>query len=215
LRKSIPARAYLLTSDAAIALHAAIGNAPGIIVISGTGSIAYARDERGNVLRSGGWGTAFDDAGSGFELGRRAIVAALHDYDGRGEHTLLGKQICRVLRLRDITQIILKPLTTLEIAALFPIVLKAARRRDAVAQALLDGAAYDLAELVRALVDRLGWKRRELTVVCAGGVFSASRRIRKTFSLYVRNSAPRARVILLHKQPVEGAIALARDLAGT
>lgn len=214
MRKSIPARAYLLTSDAAIALHAAIGNAPGIIVISGTGSIAYARDESGNVLRSGGWGTAFDDAGSGFELGRRAIVAALHDYDGRGRHTLMGKEICRVLRLRDITQIILKHLTTLDIAALFPIVLKAAGRGDLVAKCLLDGAADDLAELARALVNRLGWKRRDFTVVSAGGVFSASSMIRKTFSSYVRDSAPRSRVILLHKQPVEGALALARKLAG-
>lgn len=215
LRKSIPARAYLLTSDAAIALHAAIGNAPGIIVISGTGSIAYARDESDNILRSGGWGTAFDDAGSGFELGRRAIMAALHDYDGRGARTLLGKQICRVLRLRDITQIILKPLTTLDIAALFPMVLDAARRRDAVAQSLLDGAAHDLAELACALIDRLAWKRRDFTVVCAGGVFSASASIRKTFSSSVRNSAPRARVILLRKQPVEGALALAHEHMAT
>ncbi|MHB8654763.1 MAG: N-acetylglucosamine kinase [Terriglobia bacterium] len=214
LHKSIPAQHYLLTSDAAIALHAAIGNAPGIIVISGTGSIAYARDERGNVLRSGGWGTAFDDAGSGFDLGRRAIVAALHDYDGRGRPTLLGKEICRVLRLRDITQIILKSLTTLEIAALFPIVLKAASRRDLVAKCLLDGAADDLAVLARALVDRLGWRRRAFNVVSAGGVFTASARIRKMFSWSVRSFAPRARVILLHKQPVEGAIALAREISG-
>jgi len=214
LRKSIPARAYLLTSDAAIALHAAIGNAPGIIVISGTGSIAYARDQSGNVLRSGGWGTAFDDAGSGFELGRRAIVAALHDYDGRGRRTLLGKEICRVLRLRDITQIILKPLTTLDIAALFPVVLEAARRRDLVAKCLLDLAANDLAILARALVDRLGWRRRAFNVVSAGGVFTASGRIRKMFSWSVRSFAPRAHVILLHKQPVEGALALAREIAG-
>ena len=214
LRKSIPARAYLLTSDAAIALHAAIGNSPGIIVISGTGSIAYARDERGNVLRSGGWGTAFDDAGSGFALGRRAIVAALHDYDGRGRHTLLGKEICRVLRLHGITQIILKSMTPLDIAALFPIVLEASRRRNLVAKCLLDLAADDLALLARALVDRLGWRRRAFTVVSAGGVFSASARIQKTFSWSVRNFAPRARVILLHKQPVEGALALAREIAG-
>ena len=213
LRKSIPAQNYLLTSDAAIALHTAIGKTPGIIVISGTGSIAYARDETGNVLRSGGWGAAFDDAGSGFNLGRRAIVAALHDYDGRGRPTILGKQICRVLRLRDITQIILKPLTALDIAALFPLVLRAAGRGDRVAQLALDMAGDELTELARALVKRLGLRRRAFTVVCAGGVFNASARIRKTFSSSIRMWAPRARVILLRKQPVEGAIALARELA--
>jgi len=67
LRKAVPAGSHLLTSDAAIALRAAVGDSPGIIVISGTGSIAYARDQRGRVSRSGGWGVPFDDAGSGYE----------------------------------------------------------------------------------------------------------------------------------------------------
>ena len=77
LRQAIPARHHLLTSDAAIALRAAIADSPGVIVISGTGSIAYGRDDRGRVLRSGGWGAFLDDAGSGYDLGRKAIVAAL------------------------------------------------------------------------------------------------------------------------------------------
>jgi N-acetylglucosamine kinase-like BadF-type ATPase len=215
LRKTIPARHHLLTSDAAVALHAAIGNSPGIMVISGTGSIAFARDEKGKDLRSGGWGTAFDDAGSGYDLGRRAIIAALRDFDGRGHHTILGARICRALKLRDITQVILKPLTVQDIAALFPLVLKAAQRGDAVARLMLDVAAHDLCDLAFALIDRLGWKRREFSVVCAGGVFSASPRIRRMFTLFVRNIAPSAHTILLRKQPVEGAIELARELAAS
>ncbi|HEV2350611.1 MAG TPA: BadF/BadG/BcrA/BcrD ATPase family protein [Terriglobia bacterium] len=213
IRKSLGAQNILLTSDAAIALHAAIGNSPGIMVISGTGSIAYARDDQGNAFRSGGWGATFDDAGSGFDLGRRAIMAALRDYDGRGHHTNLGASICRALRLRDITQVILKPLTAQDIAALFPVVLKAAQRRDAVARYMLDAAAYELSELAFALIDRLRWKNRAFPVVCAGGIFSASPRVCKMFSMFVRNVAPRARVILLRRQPVEGALAMARELA--
>jgi N-acetylglucosamine kinase-like BadF-type ATPase len=215
IRNSISAQHYLLTSDAAIALNAAIGNSAGIMVISGTGSIAYARDEKGNALRSGGWGTAYDDAGSGFDLGRRAIIAALRDYDGRGHHTILGAKICRALKLRDITQVILKPLTAQDIAALFPVVLKAAQRRDAVSRHMLDVAAHELSELAFALIDRLRWKNRAFPVVCAGGIFSASPRVRKMFSAFVRNVAPQARVILLRKQPVEGALALARELAAS
>jgi N-acetylglucosamine kinase-like BadF-type ATPase len=215
LRKTIPARHHLLTSDAAIALHAAIGNSSGIMVISGTGSIAYARDEGGNDLRSGGWGAAFDDAGSGYDLGRRAIIAALRDYDGRGHPTILGARICRALQIRDITQIILKPLNAQDIAALFPVVLRAAQRGDAVARFMLDVAAHDLSDLAFALIDRLGWKCRAFPVVCAGGIFSASPRVRKMFSLFVRNIAPRARPILLRKQPVEGAISLAREIANS
>src|SRR5690349_20230740 len=79
IRKPLGAPHILLTSDAAIALNAAIGNSPGIMVISGTGSIAFARDDKGNAFRSGGWGTLYDDAGSGYDLGRRAVAAALRD----------------------------------------------------------------------------------------------------------------------------------------
>jgi len=214
LRHAIPARHHLLTSDAAIGLHAAVGDAPAIMVISGTGSIAYAQDpENQRVLRSGGWGIPFDDAGSGYEIGRQAVAAALRELDGRGEHTLLGRMLCRALNLRDITEIIPKLLSPAEIAALFPIVLRAARRRDLRARFIMDCAARDLSELACTLIDRLNWRKREFTVVCAGGVFHASTLIRHYFSSMVRDRARRARVILLRKQPVEGALGMARALA--
>ncbi len=213
LRKSVPARFHLLTSDAAIALQAALGDSAGIIVISGTGSIAYGRDASGRVLRSGGWGVPFDDVGSGYDLGRKAIVAALRDFDGRGERTQLTRNICRALRLPDITHVILRPLMPKDAAALFPVVLDAARRGDAVACRLCIEAGYELGELALALIERFGWWRHPVPVVCAGGVFKSSATVRANFAQYVRGAAPRARVMLLRRPPVEGALALARKLA--
>ncbi len=212
LRRAIPARHHLLTSDAAIAMRAAIGDSPGIIVISGTGSISYGRDDRGRVLRSGGWGAPLDDAGSGYDLGRKAIIAALRDYDGRGPYTQLTAKICNALKIPEITRVILLPLTPQDIAALFPLVLAAARRRDTVAQQLCEEAAKDLADLAMALLKRLGWQRRIVPVVTAGGVFRASLRIRQAFKRHLRRHAPQARILLLRHPPVEGALALARDL---
>ena len=210
LRKAIPARFHLLTTDAAIALHAALGNAPGIIVVSGTGSIAYGQDGRGRVFRAGGWGSQFDDAGSGYDLGRKAIAAALRAHDGRGPRTQLTAKICRAFKLRDITQVVGRELTSLEIAGLFPLVLEAARRRDAAANQLLDDAGRDLAELALALVKRERWSRRPIPVVLAGGVFHSSARVRRSFVRQLRRTAPRARVTLLRRAPVEGALDLAR-----
>ncbi len=215
LRRSIPARSHLLTSDAAIALRAAVGDSPGVIAVSGTGSIAYGRDDKGRVLRSGGWGVPFDDKGSGYDLGRKAIIAALRDYDGRGPYTQLSGRVCGALKLQDITQVVLRPLTPAEIAALFPVVLEAARRRDFVAHQLCEEAGQDLADLAFALLKRLGWQRRIVPVVCAGGVFRASSLIRRSFRRHLRKSAPGARVMLLRHPPVEGALALARELAGS
>lgn len=213
LRKSIPARHHLLTSDAAIALQAAVGDSPGIMVISGTGSIGYGRDEQGRVLRSGGWGTTFDDLGSGYDLGRKAIAASLRAFDGRGPRTRLETEICRTLHLRDIAQVILSPLAPHQIAALLPLVLDAARRGDRLARELCGEAGRDLADIALALLDRFGWRRRSVPVACSGGVFASSLRIRRSFTRHLHRRAPRVRVIALRRPAVEGAIALARALA--
>ena len=212
LRKAIPARHHLLATDAAIALHAALGTAAGMIVVSGTGSIAYARNHRGQTLRAGGWGASFDDLGSGYDLGRKAIMAALRDFDGRGERTLLTPSICRALKLTDITQIVPKNLDPQQVAALFPLVLEAARQGDRVARHLLAEAACELAQLALALARRLGL-RRKIAVVCAGGVFRSSPALRRSFARYVHRRMPSARVRLLQREPVEGALAMARNLA--
>jgi N-acetylglucosamine kinase-like BadF-type ATPase len=213
LRKAIPARHHLLVTDMAIALEAALGNATGMIVVSGTGSIAYARDQRGKTLRAGGWGALYDDPGSGYDVGRKAIIAALRDFDGRGPRTVLTRRICRALKLSDITQIVLKELGPKQVAALFPLVAEAARQGDRVARSLSAQAACDLAQLALALAPRLG-RRGTLPVVCAGGVFRSSPTLRRSFARGLRQRLPYARVRLLEREPVEGALDMARKLAG-
>jgi N-acetylglucosamine kinase-like BadF-type ATPase len=212
LRKAIPARHHLLVTDAAIALHAALGTAAGMIVVSGTGSIAYARNHRGETLRAGGWGASFDDPGSGYDLGRKAIAAALGDFDGRGQRTVLTSRICRALKLSDISQVALKKLEIQQVAALFPLVAEAARQGDRVARRLCAQAASDLAQLALALAPRLG-RRGMLPVVCAGGVFRSCPSLRRSFARCLHQRLPRARVRLLQREPVEGALAMACELA--
>ncbi len=214
LRRQIPAQHHLLISDAAIALAAAVGDAPGIVVVAGTGSIAFARDHRGNVLRAGGWGIPFDDHGSGYDLGRKAVAAALRAFDGRGPQTVLMKRICRHWSLRDITAVTTKRIDQQQIAALFPLVMKAASEGDGVARRLCDDAARDLANLAIALMKRTGWTRRSTPVIASGGVFQSSNLIRRAFARYLRRAAPRARVELLKRPPVEGALWLAHAMAG-
>lgn len=211
LRRAVPARLHLLTTDAAIALHAGVGASPGVLVISGTGSIACARDAQGKILRVGGWGIPFDDAGSGYDLGRKAVAAALRDFDGRGPHTRLTRHICRALRLPQITEVVAQGLEQHQVAALLPAVLQAARQRDAVARQLCEEAGRELADLALALLRRLRWRQRAVPVLCAGGVFRAGAAIRRSFTRHLQRHAPHARVLLLRREPVEGALALARE----
>ncbi|HMD86232.1 MAG TPA: BadF/BadG/BcrA/BcrD ATPase family protein [Terriglobia bacterium] len=214
MRRHIPARHYLLTSDAVITLAAAVRNAPGIIVIAGTGSIAFARDEQERLLRAGGWGLPFDDRGSGYELGRQAVGTALEAFDGRGPHTILMDRICQHLHLGEITEIVSRQLEPQQIAALFPLVMEAAREGDLVSRHLCDDAARDLANLAAALLKRAGWTERSMPVVTTGGVFKSSILIRRAFTRHLRRFAPQARVELLERPPVEGALWLARGLGG-
>lgn len=59
-----------------------------IFMILGTGIIAFAKKDD-EIYRVAGWGQLFDGAGSGYDLGRDAICAALYASDGTGAQTVL------------------------------------------------------------------------------------------------------------------------------
>src|SRR5262249_20279577 len=83
-----------LTNDAELLLSAVDG-AVGVALVAGTGSIALGRDKHGTSARAGGWGHILGDEGSGYEIGRQALQAAMRAADGRGEATLLLERIMR------------------------------------------------------------------------------------------------------------------------
>lgn len=209
LRKAVPARAYILTTDADLALAAAVGTEPGIVVIAGTGSIAYGRDPQGRMMYCGGWGSLFDDAGSGYDLGRKAVRSALRHLDGRGKATGLTASLRREFGLDNLRDAVTLPFAPQDVAALFPILLREAERGDAVARQLCHQAGGDLADLALALVKRFGWKRQAVRIYCAGGIFRASLLVLRSFARKVRSGAPNAQISLLRREPVEGALYLA------
>jgi N-acetylglucosamine kinase-like BadF-type ATPase len=85
----LPAAHLEVTNDAVIALAGASAGGPGIITISGTGSIALGRNAEGRGARAGGWGYVFGDEGSGFDVARQAVRAALRMEEGWGPATCL------------------------------------------------------------------------------------------------------------------------------
>jgi len=85
----------LIVNDALIALVAGAGASPGVVVISGTGSIAYGVSHHGVAARSGGWGPTLGDEGSGYWIGRRALAAVMREFDGRGPQTELSRLVLR------------------------------------------------------------------------------------------------------------------------
>src|SRR5690349_20604948 len=105
-REIIPAERYLITHDAHIALAGATGGEPGIIVIAGTGSIAFGRNADGATARAGGWGYIFGDEGSAFDLIRQAMRAVLRNEEGWGPPTGLRATLLGASGARDGNQLL-------------------------------------------------------------------------------------------------------------
>ena len=96
----------LIVNDALIALVAGAGQGPGLVLVSGTGSIAYGVSARGVAARAGGWGSALGDEGSGYWIGRRALTAVTKAADGRGPATMLSALVLRHFSLSRPEQLV-------------------------------------------------------------------------------------------------------------
>ncbi|WP_238936501.1 N-acetylglucosamine kinase [Pseudomonas typographi] len=73
-------------NDVRIAFDGAfIGASAGVLILAGTGSMAWAsRNESGAApVRVGGWGDVFGDEGSAYWIGAQALVIASRTLDGR------------------------------------------------------------------------------------------------------------------------------------
>ena len=91
LRRVIQSDRWRITDDATIALSGALGGAPGVVCIAGTGSIALGRNAGGATRRAGGWGHIFGDEGGAFDLVRQALRVCLQAEEGWGPPTQLSR----------------------------------------------------------------------------------------------------------------------------
>lgn len=145
--------------DADIAFAGGAGNpADGLVLIAGTGAAAARVADRRQIRAADGDGWLLGDAGSGFWLGREALRAVLRALDGRGPGTALTEvvgELCGGLAKEDVVRFAYGA-EPVRLAALSPVVVEVAGGGDAVAAALLDRAADELAATVRALGPRSG-----------------------------------------------------------
>jgi glucosamine kinase len=202
-----------VVGDMVIALQAAFGNGGGVMVIAGTGSMAYGRDASGNTLRAGGWGFSVFDEGSGHWIGRSAIAAVMRDYDESGEeNSVLMNSIKKSWSLTTREQLILaaNASPSPDFAGLLPAVLSAADSGDANAQSILTQAGTELARLAKIVIRRLFSDGDKVPVAMTGGVFSNCALVRQVFYNSLRSEYPNCSVNLTVIEPVQGALELAR-----
>jgi len=201
-----------VVGDMEIALEAAFGEAPGVIVISGTGSIAFGRDSKGRTARAGGWGFAASDEGSGYWIGRRAIAALLRLRDEGGNSPLM--HAIRKAWGVDTDEKFILALNAVPppaFAELFPAVAAAAESGDPLAALVLAEAAGELAALGSVVARRL-FAGEAVPVAISGGVFQRSASVRECFRAGLMAAVPGSSVRLELVDPVNGALMRARRM---
>ena len=203
----------LIVNDALIALVAGAGASPGVVVISGTGSIAYGVSHHGVAARAGGWGPTLGDEGSGYWIGRRALAAVMRDADGRGPHTDLTRLVLRHFSLPRpeslVAEIYHQPQGRRAIAALGSVVDGARETGDPVAIDIMSHAADELAAAAASVIARLDMRGEQFPILLAGGMLRESVWLSAEVRRLMAEVAPRAMVGPLMHEPAVGAVRLA------
>jgi len=203
----------VVVNDALIALVAGARDAPGIVIIAGTGSIAYGRNAGGQAARAGGWGHMVGDEGSGYWIGREAVAAVMRAADGRGPATRLSEDILAHFDVTDVSRlpriVYDREVPRMSVSALGPIVEGAAAVGDAVAMRILERTVDELVHAALSVATRLEMRGDTFTFYLAGGVFKVVPSVAIVLPQRLVEVAPRCQVQLLEEEPAVGAVWLA------
>jgi glucosamine kinase len=203
-----------VVGDMVIAMEAAFGSGPGVIVMAGTGSIAYGRNSEGRSARAGGWGFAISDEGSGHWIGRSAVAASMRSYDEtEGDRTgVLLESIMKSWGMTTCGHLVVTANGSPppDFAALLPAVLSAADAGDATARGVLTQAGVELVTLAKIVIARIFGNAETLPVAVSGGVFSNCEIIRQVFYESLLAEYPKILPNPTLVDPAKGALTLAR-----
>lgn len=203
--------------DIRIALAGGLSGRPGVALIVGTGSSCYGRTADGRAWQTGGWGSLLADEGSGYDLGRAAMVAAVRMADGREPETALRAAVFGWLGIASVDEVLRRvheqDLSRTEIASLAPRVSKLAATGDPAAQSILQHGAGQLAKLVESNHRRLPTGDHP-EVVITGGLGTKDARYQLLIESAIRERVPQAVVRKPELSPAAGAALLALGLLG-
>ncbi len=201
-----------VTTDAEVALAEAFPDGPGIVLIAGTGSVAWARLGDGTMARNGGLGPRLGDHGSGYDLGMAGLRAAGLASEGLGPPTGLRERLADRLRLSvDEWPRWIAGATVADVAALAPDVIELAEGGDGPARRVVEAGADFLARHARNLATRFGGGK--VTVALGGGLLANRKYYRQLTAGRLSLLAPNVTVALEPFDAAAGALRLARRLA--
>ncbi len=206
-------RQFEIVSDIDPVMMAGTPHNRGVALIVGTGTVVKGVTLQGNTQILGGWGHWYGDQGSGFDLGRQALIASVQYVDGIGPETCLLENILNQLKINDPKEIIVTMERTGDvrgqISALAKLVLETAATGDDVARNILKLAVTHIAALVKSLTSRLPLEQ-EFPLALAGGVVCGSELFRESLMTALEKNEISTSVISLVPIPVDGCLKLAQ-----
>ena len=207
----------VIHSDFSIALDDAFGDGPGVLLISGTGSVAYGRGPAGATARCGGWGPVCGDEGSGAWIGRKALSVVTSASDGREPETALTGAVLTAAQVNETADLVgwAAKAEPAQLATLAPVVLSVADSGDLRANALVAIAVEELVLHVRSLARQLfGDERAALPVALSGGMLSRGGTLRKRLEHRLKSAVPGASVRSEAVVAARGAVRAALRIVG-
>ena len=207
----IKIKSIKVVSDAQIALQGAFPNEAGCILIAGTGSIIYGKDEKGTIYRAGGFGRLLGDEGSGYSIGRKGLQAAAKHFDGRGDETLIVKLIEEKYSIKTSDELITKVYKeNFDIASIAEVVIIAAENEDLIAHHILYEESDNLIQHISTMMKKMN--AIDLCVSFAGSLISNKNIYSDLLREKIKTSLPSVKIVTPKHSPVEGAILLAKEM---
>lgn len=213
VRESGYAGGLRIVGDHETALYGALERPYGIILIAGTGSICFGRNEAGLIHRTGGFGYLIDDEGSGYSIGRDLLAAVVRASDGRSGPTAITELVFGQLGVGSVPEIIGfvydKRTNKKDVAALAPLLSAACDAGDRVAIGIADKSARSLYDLAVPAVEKLSLWEGELAM--AGSVLLRNSYVQGALSGMLKQTYPKLQVGPARKDAVSGAVLMALD----
>jgi N-acetylglucosamine kinase-like BadF-type ATPase len=203
-------------NDSEPALAGAIGGMEGILLIAGTGAIAYGRCRDGTEARAGGWGHLLGDEGSAFAVAFEALKRGIRSVEGRDLPTGLlerGLSFFGLHEAEDLLPFVYEGLDKTRVAKFAREVARARDEGDALAAAIFEEAADSLAGLVLSVERRLGSHIADKALACRGGLIEGDAWLRTALAARLAKAAPGVRLVEARADAATGACMLARAIA--
>lgn len=205
-----------VSDDAHIALRACVQSGPGMVLIAGTGSIAYAISEENTPVRAGGYGYFLGDEGSGFALGLAATKVLARVYDGGATADELTAAVQTRLGVDDemalLDRIYGNAPPVARIAALAPVVLSCANAGVRSAQKIVQTAALELCELLKRVAKKAGLRDSVCPLVLSGGLLGENSMLSFLVETRLQADLPLAGIIKGHAEAHRGALLIAQSV---